>query len=76
MLVMAEMEGNRKPSVSHVDMEAISPISTSVNRELSVIEVMKYFTSYADKVKPSFPPYKPKAGDVYLYFINDKRCKS
>ena len=66
MLVMAEMEENRKLSVSHVVMEAISPVSTSVKRELSVIEVMKYFTSCADKVKPLFPPYKPKAGDVYL----------
>ena len=58
-----------------MDIEAISPVSTLVKREPCVSEVMKYYTSYADKIEPSFPPYKQKDGDVYIYLINDKRCK-
>lgn len=56
-------------------LEAISPLTSSIKRELTVDEVVKYFSLNAEKVKLTLPPYKPKAGELYIYLIDD-RCKS
>uniref|UniRef100_A0A1X7SN12 Uncharacterized protein n=1 Tax=Amphimedon queenslandica TaxID=400682 RepID=A0A1X7SN12_AMPQE len=52
-------------------LEAISPLTSSLKQELTVDEVMKYFSLNVDKVKLTLPPYKPKAGKLYIHLIDD-----
>ena len=57
-------------------MEKIDPIATVGRlKELSVVEVSRYFKTSAGKLKPTYPPMNPKAGEVYMYLIQDDSSK-
>lgn len=56
-------------------MEGIFPID-SKSRELSIPEVLKYFKEHSGDLNPTYPPMNPKAGEVYLYLIQDGLSES
>ena len=57
-------------------MDQISPILRGMNRDVTIPELLQLFSSHADGVTPTYPPMKPKAGEVFLYFLQDESCKS
>jgi hypothetical protein len=57
----------------HERMERARPLAGDVEVDLSVSEVLRYFKN---PVQPSYPPIKPKAGEIYLITWNDDSCSS
>ena len=58
-------------------MEKIVPIEVLQKIfELSPGEVKRYFKRHSKNVQPTYSPLNPKAGEVYLYLIQDELSKS
>jgi hypothetical protein len=43
--------------------------------QLTVFDALKYFGDYASDLKPSSPPLYPKAGEIFMYLIDNAGCK-
>lgn len=47
-----------------------------INRELTFVEVLKYFEERGSEAAATVPVIKPRGGEVYLYsFRDDNRSK-
>ena len=53
-----------------MDTYAIDTLK-SKEKVLSISEVLQYFEENTDKLQPTFPPMKAKAGEIYLFVQND-----
>jgi len=53
-------------------MEAITPVARlNCHKELTTSEILNYFEEYTASLTPTYPPMNAKAGELYLYLIQD-----
>ena len=58
-------------------MEKPKPIAENVTADLAVSDVLRFFREHPEKdLKPTYPPLRPKGGEVYIFYPEDDTCKS
>ena len=57
-------------------MEKAKPIAENVRADLAVSDVLRFFREHPEKeLKPTYPPLRPKGGEVYIFYPEDDTRK-
>ena len=58
-------------------MEKPKPIAENVTADPAVSDVLGFFREHPEKdLKPTYPPLRPKGGEIYIFYPEDDTCKS